>query len=99
MISFEAYLPVPTMSRDVYSLPPRTSVVSAIMLSAPHRPHDLDLVALAQRHRPILRFRCDLTVDGDSGELPAHVEVREQPVHAERVRDLHRLSVDHDRHK
>src|SRR5687768_9451897 len=99
MISLDAYLPVPTMSRDVYSLPPRTRVVSVIMLSAPHRSDDLDLVALTQRHRRILRFRCDLAVDSDGGELPAHVEMREQRVDAEGVRDFHRRTVHHDRHK
>src|SRR5687768_10649726 len=73
MTSLDEYFPVPTMRREVYSLPPRTRVVSVIMLSAPHRPDDLDLVAVPQRHRRVFRFGCDLTVHRHRCELAADV--------------------------
>src|SRR5688572_28207037 len=85
MTSLDEYLPVPTMRREVYSLPPRTSVVSVIMLSASHGPDDLDPVAVPQRHRGIARLGRDFAIDGHGRELPPDVEMRQQPVHAQRV--------------
>ena len=46
MFSNDGYLPVPTMSRDLNSLPPSHSDVSYMTSSSSHRAHDLDLVSV-----------------------------------------------------
>src|SRR5215813_4497505 len=98
MMSLLGYLPVPTMSRDVKSLPPSTRFVS-YMLPAPHWPNDFHAVSLAQRHRGVRRLRRDLAVDRHRRELALHREVIEERTDAEPVGDLHLASVDGDLHQ
>src|SRR5207245_3141339 len=64
MISLLEYLPVPTMSRDVKSLPPSTRFVSCISTTS-HGPNDFHAVTVAQRHRGVRRLRRDLAVHRD----------------------------------
>src|SRR2546425_4238783 len=99
MTSIEEYLPVPTISRDVNSLPPRTRLVSHMPLPSTHRSNDLHLVAFRQRHRRVDRLRRDLAVDGDRRVLALDVEQGEQAVHGDPVLDDHRIAVDADLHE
>src|SRR5215475_9435639 len=99
MTSIEEYLPVPTISRDVNSLPPRTRFVSYMPLPSTHRPNDLHLVALRARHRRVRRFRRDLAVDGDGRVLALDVQQGEQALDGEPGLDVHRLAVDVDLHR
>src|SRR5205807_837041 len=69
MTSFEAYLPVPTMSRELKSLPPSTRFVSYILLPSAHGSDDLDLVAFRKLYGAVLALRRDLAVDGHRGVL------------------------------
>src|SRR3989440_3106386 len=98
MISFVEYLPVPTMSRDVKSLPPRTRFVSCIS-TASHGSNDFHAVTVAQRHRGVRRPRRDLAVHRHRGELALDREVREEGLDAEPVGDLHLAPVDRDLHR
>src|SRR5436190_11480092 len=99
MTSIVEYLPVPTISRDVNSLPPRTRFVSYIPLPSTHRPNDLHLVAFRQHHRGVRRLRRDLAVDGDRRVLPLDVQEGEQALDGEPGLHFHRLTVDVDRHR
>src|SRR6185436_3197139 len=99
MTSREEYFPVPTISRDVNSLPPRTRLVSYMTLASPHRTDDLDLVAFGQRDRRVGTLGRDVAVDGDGRVLALDVKESEQAVHRGPGRDLHRLAVDADRHR
>src|SRR6267142_3954622 len=99
MTSIEEYLPVPTISRDENSLPPRTRFVSYIRLPSPHGAHNLDLVAFRQRHRRVRRLGRDLAVDGDRRVLALDVEQGEQALDGEPGLDIHRLAVDVDLHR
>src|SRR5262245_6765472 len=99
MIAIEAYLPVPTMSRDVTSLPPSTRLVSHMPLPSTHGSYDLDLVAVAELHRGVRRLRRDLAVDGDGRVLALDVEESEQALDGEPGLDIHRLAVDVNRHR
>src|SRR3972149_521265 len=98
MISIVAYLPVPTISRDENSLPPRTRFVS-LMLAAPHRSYDFHPVALAQGGRRVRALRRPLAVHGHRRDLARDAEVREQAFDAEPVGDLQLLAVHRDPHK
>src|SRR3990172_2797356 len=98
MISIVAYLPVPTISRDENSLPPRTRFVS-LMLAAPHRSYDFHPVALAQGGRRVRALRRHLAVHGHRRVLARDAEVREQALHAEPVGDLQLLAVHREPHK
>src|SRR5258705_11681651 len=97
MTSMEEYFPVPTISRDVNSLPPRTRLVSYMTLASPHRTDDLHLVAFGQRDRRVSALGRDVAVDGNRGVLALDAEQSEQAVHCGPGRDLHRLAVDADR--
>src|SRR5512132_1401615 len=99
MTSIDAYLPVPTMSRDVNSLPPRTRFVSYMPLPSTHGSNDLDLVPFRQRHRRVGRLRRDLAIDGDRRVLALDVEQGEQALDGEPGLDIHRLAVDVDLHR
>src|SRR4029450_3311873 len=81
MTSMEEYFPVPTISRDVNSLPPRTRLVSYMTLSSPHRTDDLHLVAFGQCDRRVGALGRDVAVDGDRRVLALDVQEREQAVH------------------
>src|SRR2546421_9965233 len=97
--SIEAYLPVPTISRDVNSSPPSTRFVSYMLLASPHRPNDLHLVAFRQRHRAVVGLPRDLAIDRDGRVLALDVQEGEQRIHGEPGRDVHRLAVDADLHR
>src|SRR5215510_658851 len=99
MTSIEAYLPVPTISRDENSLPPRTRFVSHIPLPSAHGANDLDLVAVVQRHRRVGRLGRDLTVDGDGRVLALDLQEGEQALDGEPGLHVHRLAVDVDLHR
>src|SRR5256712_12311155 len=98
MISLLEYLPVPTMSRDVKSLPPSTRFVSCISTTS-HGPNDFHAVTVAQRHRGVRRLRRDLAVHRDRGVLALDREVCEEALEAEPVGDLHLAPVDGDLHR
>src|SRR5436189_284234 len=74
MFSKDAYFPVPTIRRDLNSLPPSHSDVSYISpllcSAAAHRADDLHPVAVA-KHRPgVLVLRRHLAVHRHRGVLP-----------------------------
>src|SRR5262245_4867951 len=101
MFSNDGYFPVPTMRRDLNSLPPSHRDVScmASLLSAAHRADDLDLVALGQHRAGVFRFGSDLAVERDGGELAAHAESREEPVDGEPIGKLHGIPVHRQLHR
>src|SRR5919106_5755245 len=99
MMSSVLYLPVPTISRDVNSLPPSTRLVSYMALASSHRPDDLHLVAFRERDGRIGALRGHLAVDGDGRVLSLDVEEGEQVVHGDPGLDVHRLAVDADLHR
>src|SRR5262245_47031575 len=78
MTSMEEYFPVPTIRRDVNSLPPRTRFVSYMSLASPHRTDDLHLVAFGQRDRGVGALGRDVAVDGDRRVLTLDAKQREQ---------------------
>src|SRR5688500_7615519 len=99
--SIVEYLPVPTLSRDVNSLPRRMrfeSVNIVTSLPAAHWPHDLHSVAFAQSGRGVLALRRDFTIQGDRGELTLHAQMIEERVDGEAVGHVHRLTVDREFH-
>src|SRR5713226_1598793 len=87
----------------------KTSVTSLLIRSArlrlhlalpsAHRMDDLHLVAVLELGFSVAGALRDLAVQGDRGELAAHLEMCEEPIDAEPVGQLHRLAVDGDRHK
>src|SRR5712664_141840 len=87
--SIEEYFPVPTISREVNSLPPSTSLVSSMPLASPHRPNDLHSIPFRQRHRPIVGLPRDLAIDRDGRVLALDVQEGEQRVHGEVGLDIH----------
>src|SRR5262245_18523333 len=102
MFSKDGYLPVPTMRRDLNSLPPSHSDVSYMVTSScsspvcsatTHRTDDLDLVAVLQDRVGVVGFRSDLAVHGHRGVLAAHAELGEESVDGEALGQLHRLAV------
>src|ERR1700741_77283 len=97
MTSMEEYFPVPTIRRDVNSLPPRTRFVSYMTLPSSHRADDLHLVALGQRDRRVGAPGRDVAVDGDRCVLALDAQQREQTFDGGPGRDFHRLAVDADR--
>src|SRR5262245_61489271 len=101
MFSNDEYLPVPTMRRDLNSLPPSQSDVSymAPSLASAHRADDLDLVAVAQNGLRVGRLGGHLAVYRHRGELTLDAEVGEKPVDGDPIRQLHRLAVDDDGHE
>src|SRR5437762_2949805 len=111
MISLLPYLPVPTMSRDVKSLPPSTRFVSCISTPpahvaarlaarpATHGSDDLNAVALAQRHRRVRGLRRDLAVHRHRGVVALDREVAEQRLDAEPIGHLHLAPVHGDLHR
>src|SRR6185295_7707583 len=103
IFSNEGYFPVPTIRRDLYSLPPSQSDVSYMMWSSlsasAHRADDLDLVTFAERGRRVGRLGSDLAIERHRGELARHREADQQVLDREPLGQLHRLAVDGDDHK
>src|SRR6185436_13827106 len=97
--SFVEYLPVPTIRRELKSLPPSTRLVSYICLPSAHRPNDFDLVPLGKFHGPVLALRRDLAIDRHRGVLALDVERVQQPVDGDAGLHLRGLPVDRDLHK
>src|SRR5690348_4366214 len=77
-------LPVPTMSRDVNSLPPSTRLVSDMTppslarpiarSAAAHRPNDLDPITVLEERRGVRALRRHLAVERDGGVLPRYLQ-------------------------
>src|SRR4030095_11767826 len=98
MFSNEGYFPVPTMRRDLNSLPPSHSDVS--YMSAPsHGTDDLHAVALREHGVGVARLEADLPVEGHRGVLAADLELAEQTLDGEPFGQLHRLPVHSDGHR
>src|SRR5437868_5605226 len=75
------YLPVPTMSRERYSRPASTNGSFCWVMGASPATdelHDLDLIALADRPRAVLRRRQDVAVELDRDPSSAERELREK---------------------
>src|SRR5262245_9988388 len=98
MMSSVEYLPVPTIRRDVNSLPPITSGVSSMALAPTHRSHDFHPIAVTQPGVGVPAARRHLTIHRHRGELALDAELGQQRLDAQPVGDLHALAVDADLH-
>src|SRR2546428_13666719 len=96
--SMDEYFPVPTMSREENSLPPRTRFVS-FMLPPAHRSHDFHFVSCADARRRVGALGRHLAVPGDRRVLALHAQLYQQRLHAGALRDLVRLAVHRDLHR
>src|SRR5688572_11134956 len=99
MIGSVLYLPVPTISRDVNSLPPRTRLVSYMNLASPHGTNDLDLVAVRELQGVVVALGHHVAIDGHRCVLALDVEEGEQALDGEAGLHVHRLAVDGDLHR
>src|SRR5881392_316887 len=97
--SMDAYFPVPTMSREENSLPPRTRFVSFMPLSPTHRSYDFHLVTRVEARRRVGALGRDLAVHRHGRVLALDTQVRQQRLHAGALGDLVLFAVHRDPHK
>src|SRR5438093_2620770 len=95
----DAYFPVPTMSREENSLPPRTRFVSFMPLSPTHRSYDFHLVTRVESRRGVGALGRDLAVHRHGRVLALDAQVRQQRLHAGALGDLVLFAVPRDPHK
>src|SRR6185503_7205384 len=98
MFSNDGYLPVPTMRRDLNSLPPSHSDVS-YMSAASHGTHDLHPIAFLEHGVRVAGLGPHLAIERYRGVLSAHLELLQQPVDGQPLGQLHRLAVHRDGHR
>src|SRR5205809_4191776 len=97
--SMDAYFPVPTMSREENSLPPRTRFVSFMPLAPAHRSYDFHLVTRVEARRRVGALGRDLAVHRHGRVLALDAQVRQQRLHAGALGDLVLFAVHRDPYK
>src|SRR5437773_2308107 len=97
--SMDAYFPVPTMSREENSLPPRTRFVSFMPLSPTHRSYDFHLVTRVEARRRVGALGRDLAVHRHGRVLALDTQLRQQRLHADALGNLVLFAVHRDPHK
>src|SRR5438309_4919708 len=86
--SMDEYFPVPTMSREENSLPPRTRFVSFMPLSPTHRSYDFHLVTRVETGHRVGPLGRDLTVHHRRGGFALDAELRREPHDRKAVGDI-----------
>src|SRR5688572_838169 len=94
----EAYLPVPTISRDRKLFPARTKGSSPAISAAPDEVDDLDRVALGETMRRVIRARHHGAVHLDRDPARPQSEARDQVGDGGVRRELARLVIHSDPH-
>src|SRR5262245_15911289 len=92
------YLPVPTIRRERYALPPSCRRSSATPSASADELHDFDHVALAQSAALVVVARQDVEVDLDRDAARAQSKLADQLRDRHAVAHVPRLAVQHDVH-